>query len=759
MRRGRSFLVVTALVACLSGCLVTSASGLAENRAYEMVSPTYKGGYGATNIIAVGPTGEDIAFYSPGEFAEAPSGLSPIDYFAHREGNGWMTLAEMPPSELVPLSLNQDTSSTLDRLLDLGKPGPNFEAAGHESSEEDILFHEPLLADISANWKSSQPILTQLDGGNIEEIAYEGGNADICRILLSNVGEKPLLAEAEGTINQLYEANLGCMGEAPALKLVALNEENKPISPRCLVTPGVSGDNSSAGTPSAYNAISEDGETIFFTTCVAGNATDRQLFVRLGGSTTLEISKPPTEEESCVKVVLCQKAASRASAEFVGASEDGSRVYFKTNASLVSEDRDASEDLYMATIGCSDNDVGCPPSQRVVTSLAQVSKTQAPNEAAEVQGVLRVSPDGSHVYFVARGILSTEPDSQNATAVKGADNLYSYNAELRQVRFVGDLCSGRQVSGTTEDTDCPNTNGSDLSLWSGSEVSEAQTAGNDGRFLVFSTYARMTPNDSDAAKDVYRYDADIGKLNRVSLGESGYEANGNNEIERESVINNSAIQVGHKGGEVRFQYEMDNRAISEDGSRILFSSAQALSPKATNHLSNLYVWHEGSGSSEGEVSLISNGGASEPVGNARGDDAMSSSGNDVFFVTTQGLVPQDTDGAPDVYDARVGGGFPTEPASNEPCSSDSCQGPLTNPAALLVPGSVSQAPGEDSIVSPPKGKTKSKPNAKSLATKRNRALKACRRKRGQVRKKCERVVTRRYSAVTVRKSTVHKAGR
>jgi len=48
------------------------------------------------------------------------------------------------------------------------------------------------------------------------------------------------------------------------------------------------------------------------------------------------------------------------------------------------------------------------------------------------------------------------------------------------------------------------------------------------------------------------------------------------------------------------------------------------------------------------------------------------------------------------YDARLGAGFPVAPAPRQPCvAGDSRQGPLTNPAPLLVPGSVSQAPGEN----------------------------------------------------------------
>ena len=76
---------------------------------------------------------------------------------------------------------------------------------------------------------------------------------------------------------------------------------------------------------------------------------------------------------------------------------------------------------------------------------------------------------------------------------------------------------------------------------------------------------------------------------------------------------------------------------------------------------------------------------------------ISPSGNDVFFTTTQGLVAQDTDGEPDIYDARLEreSGFPPAPAPVKACAGDACQGPLTNPAPLLVPGSVSQAAGRE----------------------------------------------------------------
>src|SRR5476649_2782571 len=47
------------------------ALALPEGRHYEMVSPVFKGGYGAKNVEAVSPDGETVIFSSPGAFAGA----------------------------------------------------------------------------------------------------------------------------------------------------------------------------------------------------------------------------------------------------------------------------------------------------------------------------------------------------------------------------------------------------------------------------------------------------------------------------------------------------------------------------------------------------------------------------------------------------------------------------------------------------------------------------------------------------------------
>ncbi len=56
-----------------------------------------------------------------------------------------------------------------------------------------------------------------------------------------------------------------------------------------------------------------------------------------------------------------------------------------------------------------------------------------------MQGVVRISEDGSHVYFVARGVLASNANAEGQTAVQGADNLYVSDTGAHETRFVGEL--------------------------------------------------------------------------------------------------------------------------------------------------------------------------------------------------------------------------------------------------------------------------------------------------------------------------------
>jgi hypothetical protein len=764
-RRGVGLSALAVVMFALALLAPSSSFALSEGRVYEMVSPVYKAGYQAT-LEDVAPNGETVIFQSVGGFAGNPDDNYLRNYYvAHRGGSQWTTAAVTPPAALLPKAAVEDFSPTLRSSVTLGQPGPNEGFAFTEDEESEFLLHDLTLPDEAANFPLAGEVLKAVvpSPTHAYGATYVGSSASLSHIVLATREGTALLEEAVKTSSNppgfgrtsaaLYD--LTSAGGAEPLRLIELDNRHNLLNHDCESSLGAG-----YGRHSQYNAVSADGEEIFFTLGISDPNTSvecpehAQLFMRVGGARTVEISRPLERSKQyggCVGEVgeasgevPCKGAVSRAPAEFQGASESGDRVFFTTSSPLVVSDADNGDDLYMATIGCPGGEgETCEASEREVTSLVQASHGV---ESAEVQNVVAVAPDGSHVYFVARGALTDEPGPEGRVPLEGADNLYVYTVNpgtsggpstSGEISFISDLCSGPGESGVVHDVQCPSNldrmagaNGrNDMLLWQNSLDREAQV--NDcvepeascetGRFLLFSSYAQLTVSDTDAAKDVYRYDALTGVLDRVSIGEAGSSENGNDDLFDATIP--QASESNNFEGSLAAQHDLNSRAITQDGSRVVFMTAEPLSSAATTGVVNAYEWHEQLGQSEGRVSLISSG--SSPVNQV----LISSSGRDVFFDTAQGLVRQDSDGEIDVYDARIGGGFPLPPAEPEPCAGDACRGPLTNPSPLLVPGSVVQAPGGNfavpaKVVVKSKSKTKLKPKKVKAKGKGKRARRA-----------------------------------
>lgn len=762
LKRANTVACVCALasIVVLAGAALSAAPALAlpEGRHYEMVSPLYKGGYGVNSIQAVAmqgaAEGERVAFQSVGAFAGVLNNELLNGYLARRGPSEWSTESFVAPASITPYAQFGDIQPTFETALFAGKPAVN-DGIGEEGAEDALLLH-PLTAP-GAGFEVAG-ILKRLDGKQMLRVGPLGASSNFCYLVVSpglgstEVSSEALLPEAEGTYSNLYELATGApgCGGARTLRLLAAsnelgpNKEPKPLDPYCLPGLGTGeGENQNA-----FNAISADGSEVFFTDhanlakpecdgvdgLVKGPGDPTILYARLGGERTLQISKPIAADCVAAEPSAPCHSAAQTPAIFDGANEAGTRVFFTTTQPLVTDDADSGNDVYMASIGCPAAQPACEPAKREVTALTQISHDPNGDEAADVQNVSVIAPNGARAYFVAHGVLSGTNAEGHAPS-QGADNLYVYDAEDGTTRFIADLCSGPETSGEAQDPRCPSNlqigsetgSRNDISLWL-NNVREIQTAGQDGRFLVFSSYAQLTPGDSDTTRDVYRYDAVSGTLDRVSLGEGGFDSNGNSDA--------FSAEIPHlfSSGRLFESDDLGNRAISEDGSRILFETAEPLSPKAVNGLVNAYEWHKEAGWSEGRVSLVSSGADQEPVGASSGQSdniVITPSGRDIFFTTVQGLLPQDTDGASDIYDARLGEDFPPVFASTRPCSGDACQGPLTNPAPLLVPGSFSQVSGEN--LAPP-AKVVAK-NVKKKTKQERKRKKVRRALRGSVRGK------------------------
>ena len=157
----------------------------------------------------------------------------------------------------------------------------------------------------------------------------------------------------------------------------------------------------------------------------------------------------------------------------------------------------------------------------------------------------------------------------------------------------------------------------------------------------------------------------------------------------------------------------------------------------------------------GCVGLISSGTSSEESAFL---DA-SESGEDVFFLTAEKLVPQDVDSAFDVYDAHVCGAegvaCTAAAVSSPPCTTaDSCRAaPAPQPAIFGAPPSAtfSGASNLAPVMATPKAKSLTR------AQKLSKALKACKKKSKSRRKSCEAQARTKYGLTHKAKKTSRRA--
>ncbi|MGV1048600.1 MAG: hypothetical protein ACOYD4_08790 [Solirubrobacterales bacterium] len=635
--------------------------GLPDCRAYEKVTPAAKNGaeFNGGIFLAQGPR---IAFESFATFGGAEfSGLLGTAYEIARSAAGWTTRPlSGPASQFEGANLTQP-------LYALGSAGTNLlglRTRGEPVDGESLYLRQgSAITEIGpeAPVSSLRGLPDQESIATNENLGYfnfQTATPDLSHIVfeLFSPGEHdylwPFDQTGEGFLSSTYEY-VGTGNSEPFLVGVSGGQGSTALISGCGTSVG------SFGSQDTFNAISADGSVVYFTpagedlvgTCSSPIAAPAhtELYARVDGEKpsahTVAISQP-----SAADCAACQ--ASPSAATFQGASEDGSKAFFLTEGELLPGN--PGQNLY-------EYDFDAPAGERVTA----VSHLASSGEAG-VLGVTRVSADGSHVYFVATAELTPEPNSTGAQAEPGEPNLYSYDGRSDAVKFVATLAAG------------------DSELWKLQDLRRQAQATPDGRFLIFTSVGDLTPDDTSSASQLFRYDAASGQLLRVSVGQNGFNDDGNTDTD-------PIVLRGAPGFE-RYAFSQNGpstRLISDDGSSIFFESTKGLTPKALdqvelpNHVGllaeNVYEWHDG------EISLISDGRDRTYVGVQTISEQRSSvhligtvpSGEDVLFTTASPLVPTDTDEGQDVYDARVGGGFAD--LAGFRCEAETCQGPPAIP--------------------------------------------------------------------------------
>ena len=406
--------------------------------------------------------------------------------------------------------------------------------------------------------------------------------------------------------------------------------------------------------------ISADGSDLFFT--ANGN-----LYMRIHGERTIQLDEARggsgpggggelvggnrTEEPSPV-------------------SADGSQVFFTD---------DATAGLTGDTVAGSGKNL-----YRYDVSTGQLSDLTPVSDANAV--FVGMSQDGSYVYFRSDGVQSGSQANQfGETAQNGQPNLYLEHDGTVTFVMKATIMMNAENGGTP--------------------IAISQ----NGAFLAFNTTDRLTGYDNNGHFEIYLYSAAANRVECASCNPSGEAPTG------------EGIEDGVVLGKMPHE-------VSDNG-QVFFETGEALLPRDTNGQFDAYEFDYNAG-----LDLISTGTSSTEVVLL---DA-SVTGSDVFFLTSQALVPQDNpQEAHKIYDARVDGGFPETALPPACTTADACRSAATpqpsiygEPSSQTFSGAGNLAP---SSVKPKKrpvrcGKGFAKKKDKCVKVKKNRKAKKADRK-------------------------------
>jgi hypothetical protein len=736
---------------CPNEGLVGFSEALSECRGFEMVTPPFEAGE-EPGVDAISTDGSHIINKSLGTYSGRQNGSTEATYLAGREGSGWGSEALSPSSALFPAQQYWMASSDLSRSL------WRFRSASEALTAEDLYLKEAngsfvkIGSLVPPEDEQGPPAGddTHLYGAN--NVEYRDTSDDLSHVLFAINKGGPLwpfdtTIPKAGDNTSLYEYS-GVGAKQPTLvgvsdgRTVLSGLRSNPSNPRAPepiteeVLPAgslISDCQTALGSEErdGYNAMSANGDTVFFTAAgvrsmpggseeceeeLVRNANFKghapavnELYARLDGEQTVPISEP-----TAAQCVSCQQGEVEQAAEFAGASEDGSKVFFLTEQELFPGD--TGMNLY-------EYDFDAPQGEHVLP----VSGANGIDDA-KVEGVARVSEDGSHVYFVAKEKLTENANQYGRTAVPGDENLYVFIKDeahpAGEIVFVTPLFAG------------------DSHDWARNDNYRQVQVTPDGRYCVFVSRANAASFGAtvEGPPQVFEYNSESskrsGELVRVSAGQRSF-AEGLENADMGAVEDPIPAQNYATGRELGPTSKGTDLAVSADGSTVVFTSHGALTKIALEEVgvgvlpagqeTNAYIFRSPGGVlSSGEVYLV--------AARIKSLEGLDASGNDVFFRTGAKLVPSDSDEALDLYDARIDGGVPAS-APEVPCEGEACHGAPSGTSTVggngtaIVPGSgdlvspLSSAAPAKAPASQPKQKTKPKRCRRGTTLEHDRCVK------------------------------------
>jgi hypothetical protein len=702
-RRSRRFLVIAAaLVALVLAC--TQASGTADAaecanqairagqgpaalalpdcRAYELVTPGSTPSVSSSGNVSFGVRAADdgnaMAYFSYYPFEGSPS--SGWFFRARRGAAGWSQEAMSPQvvpgaapkviCEATELNYSEDLLASVLRIgreIKQEYPGSSF----CPQPQDELVAGEPRgyanLFRQAVPGAAYELVNLTPPGASPANAQFQDASDDLSHIAFGE--EAQLTPEAPPGYN-LY------LWASGAIRLVSFLPDGTPVrgdlagATKHLVA-GQEEGGTRGGTAPITHAVSADGERVFF--YAGGN-----LYVRKNAAqapTAAGPCSPAEPERACTSQVdVSHGAANSGGGIFQFASADGSRVFFTDESQLTFPSSAAP---------------GKPALYEYVVETRALADRTLGATGADVRGFSGAGRDGSRLYFVAKSALTgTQQNARGEVAQSGQPNLYLL--EEGTLTFIATLDPSSDRSAWSFEF-APN--GKEAPT--GGEAPLATRTSPNGRYIAFNSVRGLTGGPA-GTRQIFLYDVAADSLSCASCLPGGGAPAGPSEI-----------PVPIKTTEAEAPAYLP-RGLT-DGGQLFFTTSQALLPVDTDGVADVYEYRIG------ELHLISDGAEKGP---SFFFDAGEGGGN-VFFATSDSLVPSDTDNALNLYDARVDGGFAEPPAPTPPCAADQ---PCRSPGSAALPAGNLATPsqvGPGNVV-PPRHCKRGKVRRKGHCVKRNR---------------------------------------
>jgi NHL repeat-containing protein len=747
---------------CANSVLRSGPSAfLPDCRAYEMVSPIEKNGgdilNGPDNVadpggyVQAAPSGDRLAYTATAVFDDQPNSFRYNEYLAERGAGGWSNQGVHPPvtggaTDSVLLGLHRDFMAFTPDLcstwfIDYQTPPitPDSQPGFRN------LYRRDNCAPGAGAYEAMIPFPPGLPEGTKSE---------------NYVDQSSVQGISEDGRHAVFTARAALTANAPAGSALQVYDriggQNHLVSilPRGVGSDAENGIGSSGPIFNLQHAVSEDGSLIYWTASLASGRG--RLYVRRNASET----QSPLENGGAVGTGNIELNANVLNLNTVaGTFEVGQRIagdgipWGTTITAKSGNELTLSANATKSALGvslesfseCTEANKACTLQVNAGTSaffqaaavdgskalyiengellefdLVKAEEGIGPRLIAnEVSGIVGTSDDLARIYFVSRSSLT-------GAAQDGKPNLYL--EDHGALVFIGLLVEGDVVQSNS---------GVAYNL-SGIPYQRGARTSPDGSEIVFESRASLTGYDNlDAeegkdAVEVFRYEVGD-SLICVSCNPSGAQplasampipfAHPWAATETTSVLAAAWIPT--------WEHPLNpSHLLSGDGNRLFFNANDALLPRDVNGAQDVYEWEAagtGTCKTTSPAYFSQNGGCLFLI--SSGESSYESEfweaspdGEDVFFTTLSSLLPQDP-GSIDLYDARVGGGFPAA-EKKVPCEGEACQSPMPPPpfnapssSTFEGPGNVAQARVKKRRCAKGKRKVRSNGNVRCLKRK------------------------------------------